>query len=145
MKIAGHAKATHGGAVACRIADGQPQFLLVTASGSNAEWVLPKGHMEKDETAERAALRELEEEAGYGGEIIGELGAAAFHVRDEFLRIRYFLVRVSARRVASEARQIAWLPGTEAIAKATYEEARHFLRKAARMVATNPARLRGSQ
>src|SRR6266581_8238617 len=36
-------------------------------------WSLPKGHIEAGETAEQAAVREVEEETGISGEIVAEL------------------------------------------------------------------------
>ena len=38
------------------------------------EWCLPKGHLERGETAEQAAVREIEEETGIRGTIVGSLG-----------------------------------------------------------------------
>lgn len=37
----------------------------------NGDWVLPKGRVEGDETLPKAALREVHEEAGVKGDIIG--------------------------------------------------------------------------
>ena len=44
-------------------------------------WSLPKGHIEAGETAEQAAVREVAEETGISGEVIGELGHHRFLVR----------------------------------------------------------------
>src|ERR1700709_2499146 len=41
-------------------------------------WSLPKGHIEAGETAEQAAVREVEEETGIAGVILGELGTIDF-------------------------------------------------------------------
>ena len=38
------------------------------------EWCLPKGHIERGETPERAAVREVAEETGIDAEIIQPLG-----------------------------------------------------------------------
>jgi 8-oxo-dGTP pyrophosphatase MutT (NUDIX family) len=38
------------------------------------EWCLPKGHLEGAETPEQAAVREIEEETGIRGRVVGELG-----------------------------------------------------------------------
>lgn len=48
-------------------------------------WVLPKGTVEKDETHEETALREVEEESGVCAEIITYVGASnySFSVFDE--------------------------------------------------------------
>src|SRR3954462_11244503 len=40
-------------------------------------WSLPKGHIEAGETAEQAAVREVEEETGIAGEILAARGTIA--------------------------------------------------------------------
>ena len=51
------------GAIAARVRGDDTEFLLVTARKQPDEWIFPKGHIERGETPEDAALRELEEEA----------------------------------------------------------------------------------
>lgn len=38
------------------------------------DWCLPKGHLENDETPEQAAIREIAEETGITGRVVGTLG-----------------------------------------------------------------------
>jgi len=104
---------------------------------------LPKGHIDAGETPEAAALREVEEESGYGAlEIIADLGSfhSAFdfrgrhHERDE----RYFLMRlIDSRR--GESRPTGpeealfhpeWLDPAAAAVQLTYESEREFGRRA---------------
>jgi 8-oxo-dGTP pyrophosphatase MutT (NUDIX family) len=59
------------GAVVFKIVDGAPQIMLVRAKKTPEHWIFPKGHVEAGETAEIAAARELEEEAGIRGESLG--------------------------------------------------------------------------
>ena len=61
---------------------------------------LPKGHIEKGETAKEAALREVGEESGYWGlEIIADLGKNKIEFWYRGKRIgrkeRYFLMRLT--------------------------------------------------
>src|SRR5437763_11980677 len=55
----------------------QPPKVAVIARLNRAgkvEWCLPKGHVEAGETPEMAAVREIEEETGIRGKILGSLG-----------------------------------------------------------------------
>ena len=60
-------------------------------------WSLPKGHIEAGETAEQAAVREVAEETGITGEIVGRLGTIDFWFVAEGRRIHktvhHFLLR----------------------------------------------------
>jgi 8-oxo-dGTP pyrophosphatase MutT (NUDIX family) len=53
---------TSAGGVVFRVEDGTPLFLLIRDSYRN--WGFPKGHLERGEGAERAAMREVAEETG---------------------------------------------------------------------------------
>ena len=55
-------KETSAGGVVYRSTDKGPVFLLIKDSYRN--WGFPKGHLEKGETSEGAALREVREETG---------------------------------------------------------------------------------
>ena len=63
---------THAGCVVFR-KDGEEILFLVISSSSGKHWVLPKGHIEENESPEAAALRELKEEAGIKGQIVEPL------------------------------------------------------------------------
>ena len=60
-------------------------------------WSLPKGHIEAGETAEQAAVREVQEETGIAGVIVAELGTIDFWFVAEGRRIhktvRHYLMR----------------------------------------------------
>lgn len=51
-------------------ADGQPRYLLIKrhAMSGKIEWVAPKGKLQKGETPEQGAVREVSEEAGLSTE-----------------------------------------------------------------------------
>lgn len=51
----------------------QGQILVIQPSGYSY-WMFPKGHIEKGETSNEAALREVKEETGLMAEIITKLG-----------------------------------------------------------------------
>lgn len=65
------------GGIVVRVADGKIYLALVHERGY-ADFVLPKGHVEKGETFEQAARREITEEAGFFKlELIAPLGKKA--------------------------------------------------------------------
>src|SRR6476660_5120506 len=59
------------GAIVVRLDRDQPQVLLVSAKRNPRNWIFPKGHIEKGESPEQAALRETREEAGVSASLIG--------------------------------------------------------------------------
>lgn len=64
--------------------------LLVRSKKDPSHWVLPKGHMEEGETERVTALRELQEEAGVTGEIIGKAGEINFTRLGSDYHVTYF-------------------------------------------------------
>lgn len=62
------------GGVVARIENGRVLIALVGEKGLS-QYVLPKGHVEAGETLEQAAVREIEEEAGFSQlKLLGPLG-----------------------------------------------------------------------
>jgi len=51
--------------------DGKPQLLLVRKPRKKDAWQIPQGGAEEGETIEQAAMREVMEEAGVHGEVMG--------------------------------------------------------------------------
>ena len=92
---------THAGAVVFRKRGDQILYLVVS-SLDGANWVLPKGHIDKGESAELATLRELVEEAGVVGEIVDRLSRQNFTRGIKECVIQYFLIREVGSTAASE-------------------------------------------
>ena len=67
--------------VAVRAVRNQSILLVKEARGTyQNKWGLPKGRVDGDETPESAAIRELQEETGFGGSIVGLAAArSTFH------------------------------------------------------------------
>lgn len=81
-------------------------------------WALPGGFVERDETLEQAALRELAEETGVSKLYLEQLysfGDPGRDPRDRVITVAYYaLVRRldHAPRAASDARAVGWFPAS---------------------------------
>ena len=126
---------------------GSSHRVLVLRRPSRGEVRLPKGHVEKGESPQEAALREVAEESGYADlEILSDLGHQTVEfdykgvhvVRDE----RYFLMHLRSHRqierhagehVRGESQFIPdWLNWDQALSELTFEAEREWVRRARR-------------
>jgi ADP-ribose pyrophosphatase YjhB (NUDIX family) len=105
-------------------------------------WSLPKGHIEVGETAEQAAIREVEEETGISGEILAELGTIDFWFVAEGRRIhktvRHYLLRATGGELSDadvEVTEVAWVPLPEIRAQLAYPDERGLVDAAGRLLA----------
>uniref|UniRef100_A0A7C5RUZ6 NUDIX domain-containing protein n=1 Tax=Thermomicrobium roseum TaxID=500 RepID=A0A7C5RUZ6_THERO len=91
--------------------------------------VLPKGHIEPGEAAYRAALREVAEELGLVGEVIGWGGVLEFAAGGRPRRVAYLLVQ--ARPGADFERHVGHdtllFEPSEAVEALTHEDARRLV------------------
>jgi 8-oxo-dGTP pyrophosphatase MutT (NUDIX family) len=84
------------------------------------EWCLPKGHLETGETPEQAAIREIEEETGIRGRVVGSLGTIDYWFSADGRRIHkvvhHFLLEATGGLLSvdgdpdQEAIDVAWVP-----------------------------------
>lgn len=119
------------GAIVVRLDGKEPQVLLVTAKRNPENWIFPKGHIEKGETSEAAALRETREEAGVSGELIGPAGVLEYGFLGASARVEYFLVQFIREEGPPEAgRQRIWCGLDDALCRLNYKNARKLLQKA---------------
>jgi ADP-ribose pyrophosphatase YjhB (NUDIX family) len=105
-------------------------------------WSLPKGHIEAGETAEQAAVREVEEETGIAGEIVAELGTIDFWFVAEGRRIhktvRHYLLRAVGGELSDadiEVSEVAWVPLPDIRAQLAYPDERGLVDTAGRLLA----------
>jgi 8-oxo-dGTP pyrophosphatase MutT (NUDIX family) len=104
-------------------------------------WSLPKGHIEEGETAEQAAVREVEEETGISGEIMGELGTIDFWFVADGRRVHktvhHFLLRATGGELSDsdiEVTAVAWVPLPDIGGKLAYSDERDLLDVASRLL-----------
>jgi len=121
---------THAGAV-CYLKNSGPVRYLIVSSSTGEHWVLPKGHIEPGESAESAALRELQEEAGIEGEIVQPLKSRSFDKKGEKAVVQYYLIRAVGESEAAESRAVRWVGKSEGFKLLSFEEARRALREGA--------------
>ena len=134
------------GGVVYRVEGGRPLFLLIRDSYRN--WGFPKGHLEKRELPEAAAVREVAEETGLNDLAVrGELATIDWHFRFRgklIHKICHFFLMESENDLTSPQREegitaCRWLPIEEALALISYANAREVLQRAAEMVGGAPA------
>jgi 8-oxo-dGTP pyrophosphatase MutT (NUDIX family) len=119
------------GAVVYRRDDNRVRILLVRARRNPEDWIFPKGHVEPGETADVAAVREAEEEAGVTGRVVSRIApAVTFTQQDRRVRVKYFLVEFKREVRSSERRELAWLAPPDALKRLTHESARDVLERA---------------
>ncbi len=105
-------------------------------------WSLPKGHVEPGETAEQAAVREVAEETGISGEILGVLGTIDFWFVADGRRVHktvhHFLLRAIGGDLSDddvEVTEVAWVPFPELADRLAYPDERGLIDTAGRLLA----------
>jgi 8-oxo-dGTP pyrophosphatase MutT (NUDIX family) len=124
---------THAGGVVVRQNDmGEQSVLFVRAKGTTDQWVLPKGHIERGEPAERAAVREVREESGEWARVIESLGVARVPAARGPGRATHFFLMVREARAgkAEEHRDPEWVGLDAAVDRATFADQREVVRSA---------------
>ncbi len=128
-------KAFSAGGVVYKFEKGDLKILLIVTKNGRV-WSLPKGIVEKDESPEKAAIREIKEETGVDGEIIDEVGEVSYwfiHKNEKyFKRVKYFLVKYTSGDINpdEEVDTAQWLSPQESLEKLTYKSDREILKKA---------------
>jgi 8-oxo-dGTP diphosphatase len=126
------------GGVIFKKANGHFDVALI-ATNNRTVWTLPKGIIDKDESPEMAAVREIQEETGLTGSIIDKLGEKSywFYLKDENAKckktVTYFLlehVSGETNNFSREVDEAGWFPLDEAIGMLHYKSDREILNKA---------------
>ena len=129
------------GGVVYRVDGGRALFLLIRDSYAN--WGFPKGHLEKGEAPEAAAMREVVEETG----LAAVESRGAIETIDWYFRFRgrlihkvchFYLMESTSDRtnpqVAEGITECQWVPYEEAERMISYANAKQVLRRAQELV-----------
>lgn len=126
---------THAGAVVYRReGTAAVRYLITRPSNGREEWVLPKGHIEKSESPEEAAIREVAEEVGIQSRILVPADLSRFKAGDELVTVVYYLAEYKGETDSVEKREFRWENLEAAQTLLSHPEARMALEKAARLV-----------
>jgi 8-oxo-dGTP diphosphatase len=106
-------------------------------SGKPGDWVLPKGKQEPGESLEATAVREVEEEVGVRGRIVGPSFPCEYEAKGVPKVVVFF--RVVPEKTSppapteidkTEVQAVVWLEPREALERLTYPKEREVLRQA---------------
>jgi len=118
-----------GGALVRRRADGDREVLLVHRP-SHGDWTLPKGKVDRDESDEECALREVAEETGLTCLLGIELTTTSYQDRKGRPKVvRYWAMTPTGGRFqpSEEVDEVRWLPLADALRQVDYEGDRAVL------------------
>jgi len=129
------------GAMIYRVEKGAPLYLLLeynsAAKKRKTYWDLPKGHLEKGETDEQAAKREIKEETGLVDVnfIPGFKEGIQYYFQIKgkkvFKKVVFFLTETKESKVQLSHEHVGytWLPYEQALSKLTYKKAKGIMQK----------------
>ena len=138
------------GGVLVRRLRGRWVFAAIRPQGKPAgTWALPKGLIDTGERGPETALREVEEETGVRGRLVGKLGDVRYVYTASwrggervFKVVSFFLVRYSGGRLGElseemrrEVAEAKWLPLDDARSLLAYEGEREIAEKAQAVLA----------
>jgi 8-oxo-dGTP pyrophosphatase MutT (NUDIX family) len=126
------------------MANGTTEVILIQPRDRDA-WALPKGLIERGETAELAASREAREETGLSGNIQARIDTIKYSYTAKweqpptrvFKIVTFFLLEFTSgdpRNHDREVERAEWFPIDEAIRQASYKQEKDILRKAKRLI-----------
>lgn len=128
-----HRTAYSAGGVIYRVSDGQIDVVLI-ATDRGGRWGLPKGHVNRGETAEAAASREISEETGLNGTVVRHLATIEYWFRAGSARIHkyvdLFLLRYDSGEPVPQLGEVddaRWFALDEALRLVSFAQERDVL------------------
>lgn len=141
---------TSAGGVVIKVEDGAA-YVAVIARRNRAgrlEWCLPKGHLEGEETAPEAAVREVAEETGIYSEAIRHIATIDYWFAGTHRRVHkvvhHYLLHARGGEITvendpdQEAEEAAWIPLTEVASKLAYPNERRVVAAARDLLLGRP-------
>ena len=130
---------THAGGIVYRRRGEMVEMLIVRARPNPHDWVLPKGHIERGETPEACARREVREEAGVDGEPEILIGVDRYMGPRSAIAVAFYLLRYVADVTPDETRETRWVTFDEAPDLILFDRLRVIISDAqARLTSTAP-------
>jgi len=115
--------------------------VLLISREKGSIWCLPKGHIDKGETEQQTALREVREETGVEAKLVEKIGDINYWFVWEDTKIHkivhfYLMLYLggSTEDHDSEVDEARWFPIEEAIGKLSYENEIEIMKKARKMI-----------
>ena len=130
------------GGIVYRIENEQPLFLLIKNSAfkdpHKTYWGFPKGHLEKGENDEEAAIREVKEETDVEVELIKLIDRIEYtfnHPQNGLTKkhVSYFLMRYldgEAKAQEKELLELGWFSADDSLEMLSFEQNKTLLKKA---------------
>lgn len=130
------------GGVAFRNLNRKVEVALISVGPAN-RWQLPKGIVDKGESNETAAVREVREEAGVNTSLVSLIDKTEYWYNDKSQNVRFhkfvyfFLLRYESGDVADhddEVNEARWVEINEATELLAFDSERKIVEKAATMI-----------
>jgi mutator protein MutT len=132
------------GGVAFRKKDGQIEVALISV-GEDNRWQLPKGLVDKGESTEAAAVREVREETGIETEVVERIDKVEYWYfwKEEGKRVRYhkfvyfYLLRYKSGDVADHDREVneaRWVEIDGAVKMLAFDSEKKIVKEAMELI-----------
>ena len=130
------------GGVAFRTLQDRVEIALISVGEGN-RWQLPKGVVDKSESTEEAALREVREEAGIKTRLLSLIDKTEYWYQDKGQQVRFhkfvyfYLLRYESGNVADhddEVNEACWVEIDQAIELLAFDSERKVVEKAKTMI-----------
>lgn len=117
--------------------DGKVLMIRVKTLTGKEVWTFPKGHIEKGEKKEEAALREVEEETGIKPVIKKELGSSTYYFKDKDgtivkKTVFWYLMEPlyeSNLKTAEEVLEVKWFELSDALSVISYDSDKDIIKR----------------